>query len=164
MTAERPGNAPEPSFWSLGTVAAVLGVSDLTLTALACYAVQTFLQPPNPVADLAVIADAFLTTFPLTVTVAILVAAYRAGNLSPLLALGAVIGTGLAANALHLGAAALQQKGIEFPPKPPPPDPQGGSGWILRYAFMFLAIYWEGYGPLLFLKSCLLGYAAGRRL
>ncbi len=145
----------------VGKLALILGVCDLGADVL-FVGLAAFMPwllgftRPNPLLDLQTIIDVFVSTFPLTITVAALVLLQKSGNLNVFSGIATVLIPALVASLLHLGLnrmPALQVSAIDT-----------GLGALLNYAGSVVAVYWATYGWLLFLKSCIVGFWLANRL
>jgi hypothetical protein len=130
--------------------------AEMTLSA---FAVKTamLIMPGNylsTVGDLKLIWDVFVSTLPLSIAITAIVAAHKSGNLS----LGVIMVTLplsiLVGNWLHLGMGPVD---FTFHTEA---SRQGALGFV----FGMLEDYWNAYGPIPFVKSCIVGLAFGRWL
>jgi hypothetical protein len=151
MTASKP---KQPSLAEeIGKVAFVLSIPDFTLSGVIVW--LQGLARPGVVFEGLTMVSVFLATFPLTVAVAALVLLHARGGLNPYSACATIIISALMADVLHLGGLI---------PGPVSPAFHSGQGYLFDFAVGVLVVYWNGYGWLLFIKSCFLGLVVGRKI
>jgi hypothetical protein len=131
--------------------------AELTLSALGVKTAMLLLPDnlPGTVADARLILDVFVSTLPLSIAVAVIVAAHKSGNLSIGVVVVTLLLSILVGNWFHLGL-----RPVDFTFSHTEPSRQGWLG----FTFGMIQDYWTAYGPVMFVKSCVVGCAFGRWL
>ena len=137
----------------LTVLATILGISDLTVSGIIVAIVGFF--DPNPLPGFGVILAVFITTLPLTVAIAIIVVRHGSGVFDLAGASVTIIVAALISDLLNLQTHVTLLQSSNIP---------SGPSSVVNIAVGLLGIYWSRYGPLLFLKSIVLGGYLGAKL
>ena len=113
--------------------------------------------------DVKEVIDFLLISFPLTLSIAVLFVIIERGQLNPYSLLIIVVGAALLSNLLHI----LLEK-IPFVPVTnsfndtfSDPANKGSGNLLFIWIGKIFGIYWETFGPILFIQSCCIGIYAG---
>jgi hypothetical protein len=116
--------------------------------------------------ELSEIIDFLFISFPLTLTVALLIVIIEKGKFNLFTLLFAVIGAALLSNLLHMLVLKIPLVDLitsfnEVFSK----DGRGGNNAAILLVAKIFGVYWKSFGPILFIQSCCIGiYAAYKYL
>jgi len=117
----------------------------------------------NTAFDIKEILDFLVISFPLTLSIALLIVLIREGQFNLFSLLFAVAGAALLSNLLHLLVSQIPSVDIKrsFNESFAYSEKTNGNSAAIRWVLKIFGIYWKTFGPVLFIQSCCIGIYAG---
>ncbi|HEY3385685.1 MAG TPA: hypothetical protein VGK46_04185 [Saprospiraceae bacterium] len=119
--------------------------------------------------DIVEILDFLVISFPLTLAIALITYLVRHDENSFVLFVGMLVGAALLSNFLHNAlSAAFPSVDVasayrEAFTRPDDLPGSRGSGYLVNFAIKIISLYWEKFGVILFIQSCVIGIYAGMK-
>ncbi len=113
--------------------------------------VSHLIYPKNVAFEVKDILDFIVVSFPLTLSVALLFVIIAKGKFNLFYLLFVVAGAALLSNLLHMIVGEIPSVDIN----------RGGNNSAIMWVFKIFDVYWNTFGPILFIQSCCIGIYAG---
>lgn len=114
--------------------------------------VSHLIYPKNVAFEIKDILDFIVVSFPLTLSVALLFVIIAKGKFNLFYLLFVVAGAALLSNLLHMIVGEIPSVSMEN---------RGGNNSAIMWVFKIFDVYWNTFGPILFIQSCCIGIFAG---
>ena len=113
--------------------------------------VSHLIYPKNVAFEIKDILDFIVVSFPLTLSVALLFVIIAKGKFNLFYLLFVVAGAALLSNLLHMIVEEIPSVGIK----------SSFDNSAIMWVFKIFDVYWNTFGPILFIQSCCIGIFAG---
>jgi len=125
--------------------------------------ISHLIHPHNMAFDLWEILDFLAISFPLTLSIAILFVVIEKGKFNMFSLVFAVVGAALLSNLLHWVVTEIPWVNVQKTLSESYKDNEsrGGNNSAIILVGKIFGIYWENFGPILFIQSCCIGIYAG---
>ena len=123
--------------------------------------ISHFVMPQNVAFEGKEILDFLIISFPLTLCVAVLFVIIAKGKFNLFYMVFAVAAAALLSNLLHIIVGKIPSVNIKSTLDTSYNETSGGSDSAFKWVFNMFAVYWENFGPIIFIQSCCIGIYAG---
>jgi hypothetical protein len=157
-----PGHTP--SFREISGIAAFISIPQLIASPIIA-GLTHLIRKDNLTFDLMEILDFLVISFPLTLSIAVLVVLVLRGQFNLFYLLFVVVGAAILSNLLHMIISKFPSVDLKesFNESINYTQNKYGNSAAIRWVVKIFGVYWKGFGPLLFIQSCCIGIYAGYR-
>lgn len=151
----------------IGKLSLFIAVPQLITSPIAVGAAKLLYAHVNSSYEISEVLDFLAISFPLTLSVALLIVIIEKGKFNLFTLLFAVVGAALLSNLLHLLLSAIPFVGLKttYNEAFNSGDGRSGNSSAISWVGKIFIVYWETFGPIVFIQSCCIGiYAAYKYL
>lgn len=150
----------------IGNLSLIISIPQLISAPLSVILISILNPIPTPW-DVIEVIDFLVISFPLTLAMALITYLVKTDQNSFVFYVGAIVGAALLSNFFHnmLSSAfpAVDVSGAYHEAFTPPDELPGGhgAGYMVKFALKIISLYWEKFGVIMFIQSCIIGIYAG---